>query len=146
MSARVSTNYPEDARVVEAGLDGAGLHLIALCLATRDTKDGWVPIDRLRERGGTTELIFRLVALGLLHVDGCGRVKPDGWRRLRRAAIPAAVRQFVLDRDGHRCVYCGATERLSLDHVMPFSRGGSDHPANLQALCLPCNWSKGAKI
>lgn len=63
-----------------------------------------------------------------------------------RPAIPDAVRQYVYDRDGRRCLHCGTTESLSLDHVHPYSLGGSDEPSNLQTLCRPCNSSKGAKV
>ena len=55
-------------------------------------------------------------------------------------------RDFVLNRDGHTCVYCGATDvALQLDHVIPRCRGGNDSPENLAACCKPCNTSKGAK-
>jgi 5-methylcytosine-specific restriction endonuclease McrA len=52
---------------------------------------------------------------------------------------------FVLDRDGHKCVYCNSTRRLTLDHVIPQSRGGSDSPENLVACCKSCNSEKGAR-
>jgi len=63
-----------------------------------------------------------------------------------RPAIPDAVRQYVYDRDGRRCLHCGTTKALSLDHIHPYSLGGSDDPSNLQTLCRPCNSSKGAKV
>ena len=53
------------------------------------------------------------------------------------------TRRNVLRRDGHRCVYCGAAERLTLDHVLPKSRGGPDAWENLVAACTPCNNRKG---
>ena len=52
-------------------------------------------------------------------------------------------RRNVLRRDGHRCQYCGATDRLTLDHVHPRSRGGADAWENLVAACVPCNNRKG---
>lgn len=53
------------------------------------------------------------------------------------------TRRNVLRRDGHRCQYCGAAERLTLDHVLPRSRGGKDAWDNLVAACTPCNNKKG---
>ncbi|MEM1055926.1 MAG: HNH endonuclease [Bacteroidota bacterium] len=53
------------------------------------------------------------------------------------------TRRNVLRRDGHRCQYCGSTERLTIDHVMPRSRGGKDAWDNLVAACTPCNNKKG---
>ena len=61
-------------------------------------------------------------------------------------SIPSAVRYQVLARDRGRCVLCGASSdagaALHVDHVMPKSRGGSDHPSNLQTLCQDCNAGK----
>ena len=42
------------------------------------------------------------------------------------------------------CVYCGDTEPLHLDHILPKSRGGSNEASNLQWLCATCNQAKGA--
>ena len=55
------------------------------------------------------------------------------------------TRRNLLRRDGHACQYCGATERLTLDHVLPKSRGGPDTWENLVAACVPCNNRKGSR-
>lgn len=47
---------------------------------------------------------------------------------------------------GHCCVKCGATGPLSVDHVVPLSRGGSNDVSNLQPLCRSCNSRKHTKI
>ena len=45
---------------------------------------------------------------------------------------------------GFACVRCGASEvRLTKDHVVPISRGGSNAIENIQPLCKACNCSKG---
>ena len=64
----------------------------------------------------------------------------------RARHIPNSVRNDVLARDGYQCVYCGATDDLAIDHIFPFSRGGSNTPDNLQVLCKSCNSSKGDSI
>ena len=50
-------------------------------------------------------------------------------------------------RDGLACIYCGATledgAQLSLDHVMPHSKGGSNDASNLVTACSRCNSSRG---
>jgi hypothetical protein len=62
-------------------------------------------------------------------------------RRSRR--VPGVIRHQVLERDGHACVYCHATDDLHIDHIHPHSRGGLTDIANLQVLCGPCNIGKG---
>jgi len=50
-------------------------------------------------------------------------------------------------RDGLSCCYCGASvengTQLSLDHVKPHSKGGSNHADNLVTCCCRCNSSRG---
>ena len=60
-----------------------------------------------------------------------------------RPWIPTSLRTAVYERDGYRCVECGSPERLSLDHIKPWARGGLDTYENLRTFCLPCNWSRG---
>ena len=43
------------------------------------------------------------------------------------------------------CVYCGATDALSLDHLIPRLRGGEDEANNLVTACRSCNSSKGSR-
>ena len=50
-----------------------------------------------------------------------------------------AARQEVWERDGGRCVRCGAQQELQYDHIIPLSRGGADTAENLQLLCAPCS-------
>lgn len=51
-------------------------------------------------------------------------------------------RKNVLRRDDGKCQYCGKTA-ITIDHVMPKSRGGQDVWENLVAACMPCNTKKG---
>jgi len=55
------------------------------------------------------------------------------------------LRRKVLDRDRHKCRYCGSTYNLHVDHVKPRSRGGKDTMSNLVTACASCNLSKGAR-
>ena len=54
---------------------------------------------------------------------------------------------YVMERDGDRCRYCGKPagkrRKLTLDHVEPQARGGSDAPYNIVAACERCNAEKG---
>ena len=57
-------------------------------------------------------------------------------------------RRNVLARDGHVCQYCGRhfpTHLLSIDHVVPRSRGGETTWENVVCACLTCNVRKGGR-
>jgi 5-methylcytosine-specific restriction endonuclease McrA len=64
--------------------------------------------------------------------------------RLPRAANRRLSRRAILARDGFRCQYCGSTRHLTIDHVVPRSRGGLDSWENVVTSCAPCNVRKGA--
>ncbi len=57
------------------------------------------------------------------------------------------TRKAVLARDSWTCQYCG-TQRsgLTVDHVIPRSRGGSSAWDNIVAACAPCNRRKGNRL
>jgi len=52
-------------------------------------------------------------------------------------------RHNIFKRDNHICQYCGSDGDLSIDHVLPRSRGGGSSWKNLVAACKPCNAKKG---
>lgn len=58
-------------------------------------------------------------------------------------------RANIYIRDQNRCQYCGkkfSSSELSLDHVIPISRGGRSSWENVVCACLPCNVRKGNKL
>jgi 5-methylcytosine-specific restriction endonuclease McrA len=55
-------------------------------------------------------------------------------------------RSLIYQRDGHKCQYCGSTRDLTIDHVMPKSKGGGNTWDNLVAACHTCNTKKGDKL
>ncbi len=53
-------------------------------------------------------------------------------------------RKNILRRDNHRCAYCGRSDlALTIDHIIPKARGGSDTWENLITACTKCNNYKG---
>lgn len=57
-------------------------------------------------------------------------------------------RRNLLARDGHQCQYCGngfPNSQLSLDHVVPRSRGGETSWENIVCSCVGCNSKKGGR-
>lgn len=109
-------------------------------------------IDDLSERGlawrtgdlqHNLDLVQTSLAIDLapLAMGPGGRPSAKAWRELREIVF---ARDFAEDRPC--CTYCGASdEELVLDHIIPVSRGGSNHPTNLTAACVSCNGAKGAK-
>lgn len=78
--------------------------------------------------------------------------------------VSQVVRRSIMRRDRFTCQICGIVGReyrfrrggfgyetdlpdvfLSIDHVIPRSRGGSSDPSNLRVLCTLCNTLKGSK-
>lgn len=117
---------------------------------TLDTEKGWKHLGCgtvFQERGGPP-----------VPCPVCGD-KPTlkkGWRpveikrpipREKRAGpAPGSLKKKILKRDGGRCVKCGSRDRLTVDHIVPRARGGTNDPANLQTLCHTCNQEKGSSI
>ena len=66
--------------------------------------------------------------------------------RVPRVALQP-TRSNILLRDDETCQYCGKRSRdLTLDHIVPRSRGGSSSWENLVACCKSCNGKKGNKL
>jgi len=73
------------------------------------------------------------------------RLSPEEIRKYSRS-IPKSWREEILKKANQRCVHCGGAlneETVHIDHINPFSLGGLTVMDNLQALCAPCNLSKG---
>ena len=70
----------------------------------------------------------------------------------RRRNIKDTTRYSVLERAGFKCQCCGIKPLknndviLHIDHIIPYSLGGSDNIDNLQVLCDKCNISKRNKF
>ena len=67
-------------------------------------------------------------------------------RRRREAA--GARRMRIYMRDKFRCQYCGEKKgavELTLDHILPRSRGGDNSPVNIVTACVLCNGRKGSR-
>lgn len=79
-------------------------------------------------------------------------VRPHVIRLVTYVRVPRSVkrrisRRALFARDGWRCVYCGdGSSRLTLDHVVPRSRGGESVWENVVTACGPCNLRKGDRL
>ncbi|MFJ4926840.1 HNH endonuclease [Streptomyces sp. NPDC088736] len=66
-------------------------------------------------------------------------------RRRAAGVLTATEWHEIQARYGHRCLACGTDGPLTIDHIVPVSRGGTNTAANVQPLCSTCNTSKGTK-
>ena len=79
-------------------------------------------------------------------------VRPHVIRLVQYVRVPRAIqrkisRRALFARDGWRCVYCGTSSgRLTLDHVVPRSKGGESIWENVVTACAPCNLRKGDRL
>ena len=83
-------------------------------------------------RSGTSTLARPVVIRLVSYV----RVPHDAHRR-------KITRRAVFARDSWTCQYCGSRSNLTVDHVIPRSKGGSSSWENIVASCAPCNRRKG---
>ena len=93
-----------------------------------------------------SRLVTQQIAYGLLDEDVTFGPPPSS----RRKPIPKSTRFEVLHRADYTCQACGAKAadgaELHIDHIHPVSKGGTNDPTNLQALCRDCNIGKGARV
>ena len=52
-------------------------------------------------------------------------------------------RQAIKEKWNYECAYCGSEKNLTLDHITPRSKGGSEKVTNILCACHSCNQSKG---
>lgn len=82
------------------------------------------------------------------HVLICGNTGKELCRGCDKTCVNvkkttfAKAKFYIIERDG-RCLRCGKIEGLTIDHVVPLSKGGTNDDDNLQTLCNECNqWKK----
>ena len=73
-------------------------------------------------------------------------MESDEQANQRREVISSEVKREVWRRDNGRCAQCGSQERLEYDHIIPYSKGGSNTARNIQLLCEACNRAKSDLI
>jgi len=73
-------------------------------------------------------------------------IKLRHYVRVPRTAGKRISRRAVFARDRYRCQYCGSDKHLTVDHVVPRSKGGGDSWENVVTSCAPCNLRKGDRL
>lgn len=83
-----------------------------------------------------------LVLKGKAHVESSRTIRMKYFVEIKRALLSSEKpsRSLVLKRDKHTCQYCDYSgPNLTIDHVVPKSRGGGESWGNLVTSCLECN-------
>lgn len=135
------------------------LHVTALLECCAELTDG--QIDKKLPSTWPSAPRGRALTDAIRELEEAGLWEPNeaGWRvptlQLGDRALHVAVfgentwgdaaYEFVYARDGKRCRYCGSTDRLSIDHLIPRCQGGTDHESNLVVACRTCNSRKGGR-
>jgi 5-methylcytosine-specific restriction endonuclease McrA len=90
---------------------------------------------------------------GVLRSETMRIDRPEVIRLISFVRVPRDIhrrritRKAVLARDGWTCQYCGSSKpSLTVDHVIPRSRGGESIWENIVASCAPCNRKKGNRL
>lgn len=84
----------------------------------------------------------------VLHSESSTMTRPAVIRLTHYVRVPRdthrrkITRRAVFARDGWECQYCGSRSSLTVDHVIPRSKGGSSDWTNIVASCAPCNRRK----
>ena len=84
-----------------------------------------------------------------LHSESSTLARPVVIRLMSYVNVPRdahrrkITRRAVFARDSWTCQYCGSRSNLTVDHVIPRSKGGSSSWENIVASCAPCNRRKG---
>ncbi|CAL1382244.1 unnamed protein product [Linum trigynum] len=106
----------------------------AICLESMEKADVLEYYDRtINSPGGSYYIPAVLRVPHLLQVVKRRRIKNT------------LSRKSILRRDGYECQYCSSSEILTIDHVLPASRGGEWKWENLVTACSKCNSKKGQK-
>jgi 5-methylcytosine-specific restriction endonuclease McrA len=91
---------------------------------------------------------IRAISLELVRFDTQALVDPEigGIAYQQGELLGYEVREYLLEKWGRICAYCGGTGvPLQVEHIVPRTRGGSDRVSNLTLACEPCNQRKGAQ-
>lgn len=84
-------------------------------------------------------VIWQAHAMGLISDDFRDQLNEMTYRK----SISLKQRKRILERDGEKCLNCGRSSDIQVDHIVPVFDGGKNDDDNLQVLCKTCHKVKG---
>jgi len=116
--------------------------------------EGWIPpslqsrVDNVLTWAGRLSRFIPIcnISMELVKFDTQAMQNPEisGVEYQQGVLMGYEVREYLLEKWGRKCAYCGATDiPLEIEHVIPKSRGGSNRVSNLTIACTECNQRKG---
>ena len=144
----VSSNFASHPAALHLTPHQIGIWTMCGSRSAKHRTAGRTTLTVARDFGASDKDIAALVECGLwavagddvtyAHADLCRFIAGD-WR----PKIPSRIRATVILRAGGMCAQCGSTDEPQIDHIKPWSKGGTHSLDNLQLLCGPCNRAKG---
>lgn len=118
--------------------------------------EGWLPpslqhridtvtatVARLRQIAPITCIVQELVRFDMQLIEN---PEISGVEYQNGTLAGYELREYLLEKWGRTCVYCGAKDvPLNIDHIHPKAAGGSNRVSNLALACIPCNQKKGSQ-
>lgn len=139
----VDTACAADLRLCDAEAVGAAFALVLWEAAGHEPANE----DTMARVCGLSRTKWRKRAAGILHARDILKRASEPRATFRRPPLAPEKRARILARDGAHCTYCGATQGpFHIDHIQPYSRGGTDDDDNLCVACAPCNFAKAASL
>ncbi|MDQ5911242.1 MAG: hypothetical protein QG599_3339, partial [Pseudomonadota bacterium] len=106
-----------------------------------DTVGAWV--KRFQRLAPITGMAQELVCFDLQQLEN---PEISGIEYQQGTLVGYETREYLLNKWGRECVYCGAKNTpLQVEHITPKAKGGSDRISNLTLACPSCNQKKGAQ-
>jgi len=125
--------------------------------SNRTPKKGWLPPSLMSRVYNIKTWVTRLrkhcpikaISLELVRFDTQAMQKKEisGVFYQQGTLLGYEVREYLLEKFGRKCVYCGKEDikDLEVEHIIPKTRGGSNRISNLTLACQKCNSKKGIK-
>ena len=82
------------------------------------------------------------------HPERIAHLKAQRYARERGAEGSYTIEEWeaLCEKHQHRCAICGEQKPLTVDHIIPLSKGGTNYISNIQPLCRNCNSKKHNKL